>query len=164
MVRNLPANAGDTRDAGLIPGSGRSPGGGHSHPLQFLAWRIPWTEEPGRLQSLGLQRVGHDWKDLAHTHSRIPHTRWYLRGLSLWILKGIIEGRYWASFQIKKLRLTEVKSLVLNHRGNKYQNHGSKPEPSALYTFSLLISCLLKKSNGLIFLSSFFLVISPQKW
>ena len=27
----------------------------------FLAWRIPWTEEPGRLQSMGLQRVGHDW-------------------------------------------------------------------------------------------------------
>ena len=27
----------------------------------ILAWRIPWTEEPGRLQSVGLQRVGHDW-------------------------------------------------------------------------------------------------------
>ena len=26
-----------------------------------LAWKIPWTEEPGRLQSMGLQRVGHDW-------------------------------------------------------------------------------------------------------
>ena len=31
----------------------------------ILAWRIPWTEEPGRLQSIGLQRVGHDWSDLA---------------------------------------------------------------------------------------------------
>ena len=30
-----------------------------------LAWRIPWTEEPGRLQSMGLHRVGHDWGDLA---------------------------------------------------------------------------------------------------
>ena len=29
----------------------------------ILAWRMPWTEEPGRLQSLGLQRVGHDWSD-----------------------------------------------------------------------------------------------------
>ena len=37
----------------------------------ILAWRIPWTEEPGRLQSLGLQRVGHDVVTLAtkHTHS-----------------------------------------------------------------------------------------------
>ena len=35
MVKNLPANAGDTGDAGLIPGSGRSPGGGHGKPLQY---------------------------------------------------------------------------------------------------------------------------------
>ena len=33
----------------------------------ILAWRIPWTLEPGRLQSIGLQRVGHDWSDLAQT-------------------------------------------------------------------------------------------------
>ena len=30
-----------------------------------LAWQIPWTEEPGRLQSMGLHRVGHDWSNLA---------------------------------------------------------------------------------------------------
>ena len=47
-------------DLGLIPGLGRSPRGGHSNPLQYLAWRIPWTEEPGRLQSMGSQRVRHD--------------------------------------------------------------------------------------------------------
>ena len=35
MVKNLPANAGDVRDAGSIPGSGRSPGGGHGDPLQY---------------------------------------------------------------------------------------------------------------------------------
>ena len=60
VVKNPLANAGDTRDAGSIPGSGRSPRGGHGNPLQYLAWRIPWTEEPGGLQSIGLQRVGHD--------------------------------------------------------------------------------------------------------
>ena len=43
----------DVRDAGSIPGSGRSPGGGNDNPLQYLAWRIPWTEEPGRPQSMG---------------------------------------------------------------------------------------------------------------
>ena len=32
---------------------------GHGNPLHILAWRIPWTEEPGRLQSMGSQRVGH---------------------------------------------------------------------------------------------------------
>ena len=35
MLKNLPVNAGDIRDSGLIPGSGRCPGGGHSNPLQF---------------------------------------------------------------------------------------------------------------------------------
>ena len=60
VVKNLLANAGDVRDVGLIPGSGRSPGGGHGNNSSILAWRIPWTEEPGRLQSIGSERVGHD--------------------------------------------------------------------------------------------------------
>ena len=41
--------AGDAGDMGSVPGLGRFPGGGHSNPLQFLAWRVPWTEEPSRL-------------------------------------------------------------------------------------------------------------------
>ena len=41
VVKNLPASAGDIRDVGLIPGSGRLPGGGHGNPLSILAWRIP---------------------------------------------------------------------------------------------------------------------------
>ena len=45
-VKNLPASAGDIRAVGPIPGSGRSPGGGHDNPPSVLAWRIPWTEEP----------------------------------------------------------------------------------------------------------------------
>ena len=59
-IKNLPANVGDIRNSGLIPG--------REDPLEqemvthssILAWRIPWTEEPGGLQSMGLQRVGHD--------------------------------------------------------------------------------------------------------
>ena len=41
VVENPPANAGDIRDAGLIPGSGRSPGGGHDHPLQHSCLENP---------------------------------------------------------------------------------------------------------------------------
>ena len=60
MVKNLPANA-ETRVQFL----------GQEDPLEkeiathssILAWEIPWTEEPGGLQSMGLQRVGHDWGD-----------------------------------------------------------------------------------------------------
>ena len=70
IMKNPSANAGDIRVAGSIPGSGRSPGGEHSNiPLQYpsnigqyyhsniLAWRIPWTEEPGGLWPIGLQRI-----------------------------------------------------------------------------------------------------------
>ena len=37
--------------------------------FSIVAWRIPWTEEPDGVQSMGLQRVGHDWSDLAHMHT-----------------------------------------------------------------------------------------------
>ena len=52
MVKNLPANTGDVRDSGSVPGWGLSPGGGHGNHSSILAWRIPWTEEPGGLQSI----------------------------------------------------------------------------------------------------------------
>ena len=60
MAKNSPANAGDIRDVGLIPGSGRSPGGGHGDPLQYSCLENPTKEEPGRLQSMGSQRLRHD--------------------------------------------------------------------------------------------------------
>ena len=60
MVKNPLANAGDTRDVGSILESGRSPGEEMATYSSVLAWKIPWTEEPGGLQTTGLQRVGHD--------------------------------------------------------------------------------------------------------
>ena len=50
-------NAGDRCS---IPGLGRSPGEGIATHSSILAWKIPWMEEPGKLQSMGSQRVGHD--------------------------------------------------------------------------------------------------------
>ena len=85
VVRNPPVNAGDVRDVVSILGSGRSPGGGHGNHSSIPAWRIPWTEEPGGLQSMGSQRVWHDWSNLAQ-HS-IAHNQLTLRrGRSLWII------------------------------------------------------------------------------
>ena len=75
MVKKLPASAARHKDLGSIPGSGRSPGGGHGNPASILAWRIPWTEEPGGLQSTGSQRVGHDSSDLAHAQVETDMTR-----------------------------------------------------------------------------------------
>ena len=56
------ASACNAGDPGSIPGSGRSPGEKEmAIRSNTLAWKIPWTEEPDRLQSMGSQRVGHDW-------------------------------------------------------------------------------------------------------
>ena len=60
VVKNLPAGAEDVSDVGLIPESGRSPGGGNGTHTGILAWRIPCTEEPGGLQSIALHRVRHN--------------------------------------------------------------------------------------------------------
>ena len=54
-VKNPPANTRDSKDLGLIPGSRRSPGVGSGNPLHYSCWKIPWTEEPGVLYSMGLQ-------------------------------------------------------------------------------------------------------------
>ena len=59
-------NSGAEGDTGSIPGSGRSSGGGHSNPLQYSSWRIPWTEKSHHgLQFMGSQRVVYNWSDLA---------------------------------------------------------------------------------------------------
>ena len=55
------------RVLGLTPGLGRFPGGEHGKNSSILAWRIPWTEEPGGLQSIRQQKVGHGCCYLAHT-------------------------------------------------------------------------------------------------
>ena len=56
-------------DLALIPGSARSPGEGHGNPLQCSCLENPRTEEPGRLQSIGSQRVRHDCSDFTHTQT-----------------------------------------------------------------------------------------------
>ena len=91
VVKNPPANAGDIRDTGFIPGLGRSAGGRHGNPLQYFAWRIPWTEEPGRLWSIGFQRVWYDWSDLVHTCTYIYiyiYTHMYLIYIGIYIPSG----------------------------------------------------------------------------
>jgi len=75
MVNNLPVSAGDM---GSIPGSGRSPGEENGNPLQCSCLgRIvsSWTEEPGGVQSMMLQRVGHDLATKQQTTTMIFITK-----------------------------------------------------------------------------------------
>ena len=65
VVKNLPANAGDAGHLGLIPGTGTSLEEGMATHSSVPAWRIPWTEEPDGLWSMGSQRV-----------STAEHTAW----------------------------------------------------------------------------------------
>ena len=63
LVKNLPVNAGDTGDGGLILGLGRSLELSTATHSSICAWRIPWTAEPGGLQSMVSQRVRHNWSE-----------------------------------------------------------------------------------------------------
>ena len=68
MVKNLLASSGDIRDLGRSLGWEDSLEEGMATHSSILSCRISWTEEPGRPWSVGLQRVGHDWSDLAHKY------------------------------------------------------------------------------------------------
>ena len=69
VVKNQPANVGDLRDAAQIwpPGWENPLEEGMETHSSILAWRIPWTEKPGGLQSMELQRIRHNWSNLACT-------------------------------------------------------------------------------------------------
>ena len=67
MVKNLSANAGDVRDAGLTPGSGRCPGVGNGNPFQYSCLENPMDRGVWWAIVHGVQRVGHDERLSTHT-------------------------------------------------------------------------------------------------
>ena len=68
VVKNPPANAGDSGDTGSVPGLGRSLEKEMATHSSILAWEIPWTEEPGGLQSI----ASLSWTQLSmHTHRHV---------------------------------------------------------------------------------------------
>ena len=67
----------EKRDERLIPGWGRSPGGGRGKALQYSCLENPMDRKPGRLQSIGLQRVRHNWSDLARMYCICPRSLSY---------------------------------------------------------------------------------------
>ena len=71
----------NARDLGLIPGLGRSPGEGNGYPLQHSCLADPWTEEPGRLQSMGRRDSDSTgWLSRAHTaHMPCRHNEHHLK-------------------------------------------------------------------------------------
>ena len=97
VVQNPPGNVRTARDVDLIPGSGRSPGGGHGNPSSILAWRVPQTEESDWLQTMGAQRRRHDSRDLAP--ARILHMCWcYFLHLRRSLLPPPHPLTWWSNF------------------------------------------------------------------
>ena len=83
-VKTLPATAGDS---GSIPGSGRCPGEGNATHSSILAWDISWTEEPGGLQFMELQKSRTRLRDWACTHIV---TEWGAKpGLPAWAVSRV---------------------------------------------------------------------------
>ena len=70
MVKNLPANAGDVRDAGLIPRSGRSPGGGHGNPLQCSCLENPMDRGAWQATVHRVTKSRTQLKQLSTQHSK----------------------------------------------------------------------------------------------
>ena len=89
-VNNLQVSGEDTRDVGSFPGLGWSPKEEMATHSCVLSWKIPWTEEPGGLQSMGFQRVQCKLSDWAcarmHTHT---HTHTHTHHLSIQFLKTL---------------------------------------------------------------------------
>ena len=77
-VKNPPAHAGDIRDESSVLGWEDPLEEGIATHSSNLAWRIPWTEEPGRLRSTGSQTVGHDWSSLACVVQLLSHVRLFV--------------------------------------------------------------------------------------
>ena len=69
MVKNPLAHAGNVRDVGSIPGSGRSPGGGHGNPLQYSNLENPMDRGAWRAPVHGVAENRTGLSDLAHTHA-----------------------------------------------------------------------------------------------
>jgi len=81
VVRNPPTSVENSWSLALKD----PPGEGHGNPPSILVWRIPWTEEPGGLQSIGSQRVRHNWSNLECMHvSQMQFLKCLLRA-SCWI-------------------------------------------------------------------------------
>ena len=90
-------------DPGLTLASGRSPGEGNGNHSCILAWKIPWAEEPGGLQSMGWQRVRHDW--VTNTYKQPAEL---LKGGIFWKYRSFLEsstseipGHLWLFFFLK---------------------------------------------------------------
>ena len=89
MVKNPPANVGDIRDAGLSPGSGRSPGDANGNPFQYSCLENSMDREAWQATVCGVTKsqtqLSDDRKVNKGCHSKIPHNGWLINNGSLFL-------------------------------------------------------------------------------
>ena len=94
VVKNPHSNAGDS---GPIPGSGRSPGEENDNPFQYSCLGNPWTEEHGRLQSMGSQRARHNWATCSVSEQQQQHiyvcvSSWLCFSAEPWLIQEVFDN------------------------------------------------------------------------
>ena len=93
----------------------------------ILAWRILWTKEPGRLQSIGSHKVGHNWRDLVHTQT--IHLWWILmqkifnKMFASWIQQYKVGDTPWSSCSDSRAARI-VQRMQMNHCGTPHKQRG----------------------------------------
>ena len=134
VVKNLPANAGDTKDAGSNSGSRRCPWGRHGNPLQYFCLDNPHGQRSLVGYTPWYHRVRHSWSNLTHTHTQTSTSKQSMAAVNptqKWNLKNVIDRD---SVQLWKYQfsspprntaaphsLASVFSVVLQHLPSRYQ-------------------------------------------
>ena len=112
VVKKTPANAGDTETQVQSLGWEVPLEEGMATHSSILAWRIPWTKELGGLKSIGSQRVGHNWSNLARTHTLCVYLVIFLLLPSVKIIK-IKTLRYEKSQHPIKVKIGKFDLILL---------------------------------------------------
>ena len=103
----------------------------------ILTWRIQWTEEPGRLQSMGSQRVGHDWATITHSHHFMENSRGKSGSSDIFYFLGLQDHCGWwlQPWNWKMLALWKKSYDKTRQHIKKQRHHFADKGPYSSYVF-----------------------------
>ena len=123
MVKNPPADAGDARDIGSIPGSGRSPGGGNGNPLQYSCLENPMDRGAWRAAVHGVTK-SRTWLKRLSTHAGIQLLGWVSYFAANLI---ILKKKVWPTYVLRASHPYSSPELLLESSPRKKTSSGNRP-------------------------------------